>query len=369
MHVLMTVNTAWNIWNFRRALVRHLLQEGSRVTVLAPFDQSVADLEGAGCRLLPLDMNAKGLNPVEDFRLMKQMERHFKAEQPDVILSYTIKNNVFGAFAARSCGIPFIPNVTGLGTAFLSGGLLQGVAETLYRQAFGSLRTVFFQNEDDRDLFVGRRLVRQDQARLLPGSGIDLDYYQPADYPDEAAAPVFLMISRLLRDKGVVEFVEAARIVKGANKNARFQILGAIGAENRTAIPESQVGAWVNEGLVEYLGTAPDVRNVIRDAGCVVLPSYREGAPRTLIEAAAMARPVIATDVPGCRAVLDRDVSGYLCDVRSSVSLAAAISRFLALSVEERRAMGLAGRKKMEREFSEKLVVSRYLEAISGVAV
>lgn len=366
MHILMTVNAAWNIWNFRRPVFQALLRRGYRVTVLAPPDASVPDLEAAGCRFIPLEMNAKGLNPVDGFSLVRQMERVFRSEAPDIILSYTIKNNIFGAFAAKAAGIPFVPNVTGLGTAFLSGGLLQQVAEILYRRAFRGLETVFFQNQDDSELFQRRRLVLPGQVRLLPGSGINLDHFAPAAYPGPDKQPVFLLIARLLRDKGVVEFVDAARQVRADYPDARFQLLGAIGAENRTAIAQEEVRAWVEEGVIQYLGTVSDVRPIIRQAHCIVLPSYREGAPRTLIEAAAMGRPVITTDVPGCRAVVDRDISGFLCEVRNPYSLATAMTRFLALSREEQTAMAGAGRAKMEREFSEKIVVQRYLEVIEA---
>jgi len=367
MHIMMTVNAAWNIWNFRRPLVEALTANGYRITVLAPLDESVADLERIGCRFRRLEMSVKGLNPIEDLKLQRRLKQIFKEERPDAILSFTIKNNIFGARAARAACVPFLPNVTGLGTAFLSGGLLQAVAEQLYRRAFGKLPIVFFQNKDDRDLFLDRKLVRADQARLLPGSGIDLIRFAAAEMPPADAPPVFLMIARLLRDKGVIEFVEAARLIKARNPEARFQLLGAAGSENRSAIDNATVEAWVAEDVVEYLGTTNDVRPAIAAASCVVLPSYREGAPRTLIEAAAMARPLISTDVPGCRAVVDTDVSGFLCEVRNADSLATAMGRFLALSPDCRTAMGQAGRAKMEQEFDQALVVAAYREALTAL--
>lgn len=256
-------------------------------------------------------MSVKGLNPVEDLKLVQRFKRVYRSERPDVILSYTIKNNIFGALAAQASGIPFIPTVTGLGTAFLSGRPIRAITELLYWHAFRRLPAIFFQNEDDRALFVERKLIRSDQARVLPGSGIDLARFSPAVMPP-SESPIFLLIARLLRDKGIVEFVDAARHVKAIFPTARFQLLGALGAQNRTAIDAATLGAWLEEGVVEHLGTTTDVRPYIAAASCVVLPSYREGAPRTLIEAAAMGRPVIATDVPGCRSVVDRDRSGFL---------------------------------------------------------
>jgi len=263
---------------------------------------------------------------------------------------------------AKNADIPFIPNVSGLGTAFLSGGALQFVAETLYKQAFRGLETVFFQNDDDRDLFVRRRLVKDGQTRLLPGSGIDLERFAPVPQPD--GPPVFLMIGRLLRDKGVLEYAEAARRLRISHPQARFRLLGATGSANRSAIGADTVKAWQDEGIIEYLGTTDDVRPHIAAASCVVLPSYREGAPRTLIEAAAMSRPLIATDVPGCRAVVDDGRNGYLCAVKDGASLADACARFLALTPDDRSAMGRAGRSKMEQEFDQALVATAYLSAI-----
>jgi glycosyltransferase involved in cell wall biosynthesis len=362
-----TVNAAWNLWNFRRALLSALIADGHRVTVLAPADEYVTELEQLGCRFIPLAMDVKGLNPLRDALLVWQLRRIFAEHRPDVVLSYTIKNNIFGAFAAKSLGVPFVPNVTGLGTGFLSGGLLQTLVEALYRRAFAGLPIVFFQNEDDRGQFIQQRLVQSEQARLLPGSGIDLEHFAPAGDGSANCSPTFLMVARLLRDKGVKEFAEAARLVKSRFPAVRFQLLGAAGSANRSAIDLATVTAWQSTYGIEYLGTSSDVREQIAAADCVVLPSYREGAPRTLIEAAAMARPVIATDVPGCRAVLEQGRTGFLCAPRSSASLAEACLRFVELGPAERLAMGKAGRAKMESEYDQALVLAAYRAALGTV--
>lgn len=367
MHILLTVNTTWNVVNFRKSLVRSMLDEGHRVTILAPPDKSVLDVEAMGCRFLPLDLSAKGMSPIEGLQLIQRFRGVFQVEKPDIVFGYTIKNNIFGALAARLCNIPFVPNVTGLGTAFLSGSLLERVATLLYRTAFARLPVVFFQNADDRDLFLDRGLVREEQVRLLPGSGVDLTHFTAMPYPPEGEAPTFLMIARLLRDKGVMEYVEAAREIRKRHPQVRFQLLGAVGADNRTAISQTELDAWVQEGVIDYCGTTEDVRPYIAAAHCVVLPSYREGAPRTLIEAAAMARPLITTDVPGCRAVVEAGYTGLLCEVRSGPSLAAACQRFLALPYLDQIALGQAGRAKMNSEYDQSLVISAYREALSDV--
>ncbi|MBF9060066.1 glycosyltransferase [Rhodobacterales bacterium HKCCSP123] len=367
MHVLISVNAAWNVWNFRTPLVEALIADGHSVTVLAPRDDTAPKLEAMGCRIRPLDMSVKGMNPVRDAMLVGRLWREFRALRPDIVLSFTIKNNLYGALAAKAARTPFVPNVTGLGTAFLSGGGLERVAVRLYRGAFRGLPIVFFQNEDDRALFVGRGLVSDAQARLLPGSGIDLERFSAVPYPAAETGPVFLMIARLLRDKGVIEYVEAARRVRKLYPEAQFRLLGEADAANRSAISLQTVRAWEQEKVIEYLGTTDDVRPVIAKAHCVVLPSYREGAPRTLIEAAAMARPLVATDVPGCRSVVADGETGLLCAARSAESLAEACLRILALGPEERAAMGMAGRRKMEREYDQAIVVKAYRDAMAGL--
>lgn len=365
LHILITANSAWNIWNFRKPIARDLIADGHSVTVLSPFDESVPWLEGMGCSVEPLAMSPGSLSPANGAMLLINLRKAFRRLRPDTVLGFTIKNNIFGAIAAKSLGIPFVPNVTGLGTAFLSGKALEIAAVLLYRAAFSKLPVVFFENEDDCELFVEKGIVSSDQARVLPGCGVDLNHFAMKGLPHTTPNLRFLMISRLLRDKGVIEFVDAARMIKSTSPGAQFQILGALGADNASAIDAGTLQAWVKEGAVEYLGKTQDVRPHIASAHCVVLPSYREGAPRALIEAAAMGRPVIATDVPGCRAVVERGVSGFLCEARSAESLAAAMRRFIDLNHDERAAMGRAGRMLMERQFDEAFIVAAYRNVIS----
>jgi len=367
MHILMTVNAGWNVVNFRTPLVKGLIADGHRLTVLTPDDGHAEALTGLGCAFVPLPMDLKGLAPHRDGALVWRFQREFRRLRPDCVLSFTIKNNIYGALAARRHGQPVLPNVTGLGTAFLSGRALQLVAEQLYRRAFARCPTVFFQNGDDRELFLDRRLVTAEQTRVLPGSGIDLAKFAPPKAPRPDGRPfTFLLIARLLRDKGVVEFAEAARTLRARLPDARFVLLGPLGADNRTAIPAETVESWVSEGIVEHHPPVGDVRPLIAEADCVVLPSYREGAPRTLLEAAAMGRPLIATDVPGCRSVVDDGVTGLLCAVRDADSLALAMARMAAMPPGQRAAMGRAGRAKMEREYDQAIVVDAYRDAIAA---
>lgn len=364
MHLILTVNACWNIWNFRKPVVEALLAEGHQVTVLAPSDHTSDEIEKLGARFVHLDMDVDGLSVASSIALINTFRRHFRALKPDLVLSYTVKNNIFGAIAARFQHVPFLPNITGLGTLFLGSKSLFNIGKLLYRFSMGHLPVIFTQNEDDRDFLIAQKLLRAEQLRLLPGSGIDLRSFTPSALPS-GKCTTFLMISRLIRDKGTMEFCAAARLTRAANPACRFRLLGPMGSANRTAIAESELKSFFDDGSVEYLGATDDIRPFVESADCVVLPSYREGAPRSLIEAAAMGRPVITTNVPGCRAVVDAGISGLLCEVRDAASLADACTDFAARTPAKRQAMGAAGRAKMEREYDVAIVIDRYRTAIT----
>ena len=367
--ILVSANSLWNLRNFRGRLLDRLVEAGYSVAVAAPREEAGAPMAGMWEAQHPLGIDSDGLNPVHDGLLILAYLRLFRKIRPLAYLSFTAKPNIYGALAAGLAGVPAIPNVSGLGTAFIRGGALQRVISLMYRAAFRRAPVVFFQNGEDRDLFAARGLVRREQARLLPGSGVDLQRFQPPPAPRERdACCTFLFVGRLLGDKGVRELVEAARRVKAVEPQARFQLLGFIGAANRTAIGKDELAAWEGDGVVEYLGAAEDVRPFLAAADAVVLPSYREGLPRSLLEAAAMGRPLIATDVPGNRAVVADGVNGLLCAVRSASSLADALLRFIALPAAEKRLMGEASRRLVEERFSEEKVVAAYLDAIHEVA-
>lgn len=361
--IAISINASWNIFNFRAGLIRALQAEGYRVVALSPPDAWAPRLAELGIDHVPVAMDSAGLSPLHDLAVLTRYRRALKGLRPDIFLGYTAKPNIWGSLAAQSLGIRVINNVSGLGTAFIREGWLTRIVVQLYRAAFRRSATVFFQNEEDRDLFVAKGIVRPGKAALLPGSGIDLGRFTPvAAAADKPFA--FLMIARLLWDKGVREYVEAARLVRGEFPDVRFRLLGFLDVANRTAVPRAEVEGWAGEGLIDYLGDAEDVRPVLAAAGCVVLPSYREGLPRVLLEAAAMAKPLVATDVPGCRHVVQDGANGFLCAPRDAASLATAMIRILRLSDEERSAMGMAARARAESEFDERIVARHYIDAI-----
>ncbi|PCI05303.1 MAG: glycosyltransferase family 1 protein [Hyphomicrobiales bacterium] len=367
--IIISINTSWNIFNFRAGLIQALIDAGYKVVAVAPQDEYSERLEALGCRFIPLPMDNKGTSPVNDIILFFRYLQILRHERPDAFLGYTIKPNVYGSLAANRLKIPVINNVSGLGTAFIRENFLTKIVQSLYRWAFRRSHMVFFQNGDDRALFVQEKLVKLQSTDVLPGSGINLEYLKPDGHssPNAGEPYVFLLIARLVFDKGIREYVEAARIVRNKMPNVKFQILGFLDVENRTAVKRDEVDGWVKEGTIDYLGTTDDVRPFIAASHCVVLPSYREGTPRTLLEAAAMGKSLITTDVPGCREVVDHEKNGFLCRVRDPEHLAERMLNFIELTDDERTSMGKASRKKVEKEFDERIVINRYLETLESI--
>jgi glycosyltransferase involved in cell wall biosynthesis len=363
--IVIAANGAWNIANFRRPLVEGLLAAGWRVMAVAPDDGHAGAVEALGAEFVSISIDNSGTSITRDARLLFDYLFILRKIDPQVFLGFTVKPNIYGSLAAGLLGIRTVNNISGLGTAFMGGGLLNRLVSWLYRWSLRKSARVFFQNPHDRALFVDRRLVRADQAGLLPGSGIDLERFRPSLQPRPAAKPFrFLFVGRLLRDKGLVEYAEAARLLRPRWPDVEFAILGFAGSDNRSAVPIAEVERWRAEGLVDYLGDTDDVRPFLAEADCVVLPSYREGLPRSLLEAAAMAVPLVATDVPGCRDLVTDGDNGLLCEVRSAASLAAAMEAMLKLDPAERQAMGQRGRARVERDFDQAIVVDAYLEAV-----
>ena len=364
---MIALNTAWNLVNFRSTLIRALVSHGYDVVTVAPVDKYMPQLASLDCRFVALPMDNNGTRPSRDLLLLWRFSQLMRKERPDVFLGYTIKPNVYGSLAAHLSGVPVINNVAGLGTVFIKAGWLNWLVRALYRVALARSRKVFFQNEDDRHLFITGGLVDQALTDRLPGSGVDLKKFEPAPLPGRTQMR-FLLIARMLWDKGVGEYVEAARLLKSRGLKAEFCLLGFLDVQNPASISKSQIDEWVAEGVVRYLGVSDNVREEIAKTDCVVLPSfYREGTPRALLEAAAMARPIITTDFVGCRDVVDDGVNGFLCRPRDASDLADKMERMIGMSFTEREAMGLRGREKVEREFDEKIVISKYLEAIEAL--
>ena len=370
--VVITSNTSWYLLKFRKGTILRLLAEGYRVVCLAPEDPYSAKLEELGAEFIAVPLEGKSIGLVRELKSLLAIYSIVRKLNPAFVYNHTIKMNLYVGLSCRLLGIPYSNNVSGLGTVFLHKGLAYRLAQKLYGLTNGGAQTVFFQNEEDRDTFLDLKLVAENKTVLLPGSGIDLKAYAFSPVP-EAKPLTFIMIARLIADKGVREYVDAARVVSATgaagatdvtDEKPRFILVGPGGISNASAIGDDEAARWNTEGVVEYVGNQDDVIPWIEQSHVLVLPSYREGMPRTVLEAASIGRPAIVTDVPGCRQSVVEGETGWYCEVRDVESLAASMLHVLDMPFEEFEQFGLRARHRVEEEFSEELVISRYLECL-----
>lgn len=364
--ILFVANSSWNLSHQRKGLIRAFEAEG-RWLLAAVVPSGDVAVDALPTYKVPLV--ADGTAPLTELKSLVALIALFRQVGPRIVLGFTPKGNIYAGLAARATGRPFIPNVSGLGTGFIRGGLLLKVQAALYREAFRGLPIVFFQNHDDAALFEKMNLVRREQVQLIPGSGVDCRAFAsaiPKDRPNEALHLLF--VGRLLGDKGVRELAEAMRLLRPRYPKLKLTLVGELGAANRTAISKQEVDGWVGEGLLTYAGHAKDVRPFIAAADAVILPSYREGMPRALLEAAAMARPLLAADVPGCREIVRDGVNGLLFDVRSPQAIADAIDRLIAAGPQQRRIWAKNSRSIAEQEYDERLVIEAYRSAVIALS-
>jgi glycosyltransferase involved in cell wall biosynthesis len=363
MKIAIVLNTSWNIYNFRMNFVKTLIAQGHEVHTIAPEDEYTKFLVQAGCHHHKVRMDSRGANPIKDSLLIVELLLIYKRLRPDIILHYTIKPNIYGTIAASILKIPVINNVCGLGTVFLKNNLVSAIAILLYKVSFRFASKVFFQNPDDLKLFIEKKLVSTKAVDLLPGSGIDLKRFQPIEFRRNEKF-TFLLISRLITDKGVLEYIDAIQKLNLSGIDARFQILGAMDPKHKRGIKTEVIRKWIDSDLIEYLGTTDDVRKFIQNADCIVLPSYREGTPRTLLEAASSSKPIIATDVPGCNHVVINDFNGLLCKIKDADDLANKMRQMSEFEDIKLKEFGNNSRLKMEAEYDESLVINKYLAAL-----
>ena len=361
--VIISSNTSWSIYNFRLNLARELKKQGYKVIIVAPYDK-YSEVLKKEFEYHDVYMNNKGTNPIQDLKTTFEYYNLYRKIKPDIVLNFTIKPNIYGTIACNMLGIKTINNIAGLGTLFIKENFITQIAKWLYKYSQSKATRVFFQNKDDFELFVKESLVDKRKSDILPGSGVDIEKFKPIKIEKKDNVFRFLLIARMLWDKGIGEYVEAAKIIKSKYKRVEFLLLGAVGVDNPTAIPKETIDKWVKDGIITYLGVSDNVSEIIKNSDCVVLPSYREGLSRVLLEAASMAKPIITTDTPGCRDVVDDGINGFLCKVKDSKDLAEKMEKMLKLSEEKRINMGKAGREKIIKEFDEKIVINKYLETI-----
>lgn len=356
MKIALIGNTDFAIYNYRYELLCRLLADGHSVVVISPEGKHVSKMREMGCEHYEVAIDRRGTNPLKDLRVIKSYKKILKETKPDYVLTYTIKPNIYGAIACNKLGIPCVVNVTGLGTAVENKGWKQSVAVFLYKRAFKKVKTIFFQNAENMKFFIDRGLFVE-KHKLLPGSGINLNRFKLTEYPADDTVN-FVFVSRLMREKGIEQYLDAAEYITDKYPNTRFHICGFCEDEYK-----DRLEAITKSSKVIYHGMVDDMAAILADMHCTVHPTfYPEGLSNVLLESLACGRPIITTDRAGCREVVEDGINGYVVKQQDSADLIEKIEKFLALSNEEQKNMGLAGRTKVEREFDRQFVIDAYLK-------
>jgi len=359
--VLILVNHDVVIYNFRKELVERLLKDGYEVYISSPSGERIDDLGAMGCKHIEAKIARHGTNVIEELKLLNYYKKIIKEIEPDVVLSYTIKPNIYGGMACRMLKVPYIANITGLGTAVENRGLMQNITTTLYRIAFKKINCLFFQNTENRQFFIDKNLA-VGKHRLIPGSGVNLEHFNILDYPSDETIE-FTFISRIMKEKGIEQYIEAAEFIRNKYPNTRFHICGFCEEAYEDILKILQ-----EQGIVTYHGMQRDVRVILQKTHCTIHPTYYpEGMSNVLLESSACGRPIITTNRSGCRETVDDGVNGFIVEQQNSRDLIEKIEKFLKLSYEEKRLMGLAGRAKVNKEFDRQIVVDAYMDEIDKI--
>ena len=362
--VMIIVNAATNLANFRDEIIAELLAEHYEVIIVSPAGKRLLPYkEKEGCTVIEIAVNRHGKNPVQEMTLFMKYFRVMKKYRPICVLTYTIKPNIYGGMAARFLRIPYIVNITGLGVVFDNKNMLQKTVVMLYRRVMKHATCVFFQNKTNRSTFI-RLGIDFPCSEIIPGSGVNLEVNALEDYPAEDEPLRFLFVARIMKDKGIHEYVSAARIIRKQYPSVEFHVIG-----NCEFGYEEKVAKWVEQGDIIYHGAQPDVHSFMKSSHALIHPSfYMEGMSNVCLEAASTGRPVLTTNWLGCKETVDDEKTGYIFEPRNVASLVKSIKKFIDLSYNEKVAMGLHGRKKMERQFDRQLVVDSYMKEINRLA-
>lgn len=354
--ILVLANKYTTIVNFRLEVMAALVKAGYDVYISLPDHERLKEIEAVGAKTIITEISRRGTNPIEDFKLMLTYKKLINRLKPSLVLTYTIKPNVYGGMACALCKVPYVANITGLGTAVENGGLMQKLTVFLYRLGLEKAATVFFQNTENRAFFEKHHIAMGRHASL-PGSGVNLEKFALMDYPCDGEVH-FAFISRIMREKGIEQYLDVARAIRAKNNNVYFHVCG-FGDEDY----ENKMATLDKEGLIIYHGLLNDVRVMLKDAHCVIHPTfYPEGMSNVLLESAASGRPIISTDRPGCREAIDHGVNGFIVKEQDSADLIEKVEQFLQLSYQQRQKMGMKGREKVAAEFDRNIVVEKYLE-------
>jgi glycosyltransferase involved in cell wall biosynthesis len=369
--IALVANSAWSVYNFRLDLVRHLLIRFD-VLIIAPEDEFAAELVKTGCNFQHIRFNNRSENPMRDYALYRSLKKIYGLEKPDIIFHYVIKPNIYGSLAAAGIGIQSVAVITGLGYAFDRRNWLNRIVSFLYRIALKKTSETWFLNLEDANLFVQRKLVSPQKLKILPGEGINTDYFFPQANKAVARSKAFqfLMATRLLKSKGVAIFVEAAGMLKNKYRDVRFELIGFFEKNHPDSITESELRYWQRKNIIHYSGFAKDVRPFLRQADCFVFPSfYHEGIPRCLLEAAAMEVPIITSRITGCKDVVQEGLNGFLCKPNHAGDLAARMEEMMGLTNAARSELGRNGRKQVTEKFGIGRILTEYDETLLNLGI
>lgn len=356
--ILILANNAGGLYRFRGMIMKTLEEQGYDVFASIPYDDSIPDIQKMGVRIIETSIDRRGINPVKDVKLFFSYLIILKQVKPDYVITYTIKPNVYGGFACRLAHIPYAVNITGLGTAFENGGMLKRIVTVMNKVACKKAKVVFFENEENRQIFIREKIVKESQTYRLNGAGVNLDKYQVTEYPNGEKIK-FLFMGRVMAEKGIDELFEAMKKLVADGINCELNVLGGYEEDYKAKIQECE-----NEGWLHYYGYQKDVRPFIEKCHCFVLPSWHEGMANTNLESAASGRPVITSNISGCMEAVVDGISGFLAERKNAEDLYRVMKKFAELPYEERRAMGLAGRKHMEEVFDKKKVVEETIMSL-----
>lgn len=360
MRVLILANSDGGLYSFRRELLLELVKN-HEVVLSVPEGEHALFFREIGCRLIPVRFDRHGTNPIKELQLLVEYKKLVKEVKPDIVFTYTIKPNVYGGAACASLGIPYVANITGLGTAVENGGIMQKITLTLYRWGLRKAQKVFFQNTENRDFMLSRNVVKG-AYDMLPGSGVNLNRYHVSDYPSGGTVD-FIFVARVMKEKGIDQYLDAAKSIRESHPETRFHICGGLEQDYKQKLDDFQ-----KAGVIIYHGNVEDMTEIYKMAACTVHPTYYpEGLSNVLLESAASGRPIITTNRAGCREAVDDGVNGFVVREKDSQDLIEKIEKFLSLPIEERKKMGLAGREKVEREFDRKIVVEKYLAELERI--
>lgn len=357
--ILILANNDIGLYQFRKELIDELLLQNNEVFISLPDGEFVSLLVQKGCKFIPTPVDRRGINPKKDLSLVKRYFKILKRVKPDLVITYTIKANIYGGFACRMKKIPYAVNITGLGTAFQKEGLLKSFVIFLYKAALKNAKVVFFENSENMKIFRQLKICKKEQTKLLNGAGVNLEHYQYIEYPSKQHPIHFLFIGRIMKEKGVEELFAAMEKLHREGQDCVLDMLGEYEEDYKAVIEKYKKAGWLN-----YYGYQKDIRPFIKEAHCFVLPSWHEGMANTNLECAASGRPVITSNIPGCKEAVIEGKSGLLCERKNASSLYKSMKMFLNMTHEEKIKMGKAGRRHIEDVFDKKMVIGETMKGL-----